>query len=123
MDFHHDRIKSSLDFEEFVRILFPKEDRYRIASAWFLKLVGEKEGADGYDVSVMCREKGISRATLQKVFVKLRALGLVERREGRYFLSNEFSSAVRRLGDAWRGINKNKKFDFDENVLKINFKK
>ena len=123
VEFHHDRVRGSLGFDDFVRVLFPKQDKYRVAAAWFLKVVGENEGIDGYEVSKLCRDKGISRATLQKVFVKLRAFGLVERRSGRYFLSNEFSGAVRRLGDAWRNINKEKKFEFNEDVLKFNFEK
>ena len=121
MDFHHDKVSSSMGLEEFVRVLYPKQDKYRVACAYFLKLVGEKGFADGYDVANLCKERGISRATLQKVFVRLRALGLMERRGGKYLLSNEFASAARRLGDAWRGINKNKKFDFNEDVLKVNF--
>ena len=120
MDFHHDKVGSGMNFEEFVRVLFPKQDKYRLACAWFLKLLSEKEGVDGYDLSVMCREKNCSRATLQKVFVKLRNLGLVSRRSGRYYLSNEFSSATRRLGEAWKSINKNKKFDFNELFLRDN---
>ncbi len=122
MDFHHDKVKSSLEFGEFVRVLYPKQDKYRVAAAWFLKHVGENEGVDGYEVSRLCSEKNISRATLQKVFVRLRALGLVDRREGKYFLSNEFSTAMRRLGDAWKGINKNKKLEFNEDFLKVNLK-
>ena len=110
-----------MELGDFVRVLYPKQDKYRIACAHFLKLVGEKEFADGYDVTKLCNEKEISRATLQKVFVRLRSLGLVEKRSGRYFLSNEFASASRRLGDAWRGINKNKKFKFNEDFLKVNF--
>ena len=121
MDFHHDKISSSMELSDFVRVLYPKQNKYRVACAHFLKLVGEKEFAEGYDITKMCSEKKISRASLQKVFVRLRALGLVEKRNGRYFLSNEFASASRRLGDAWRGINKNKKFNFDEDFLKVNF--
>lgn len=121
MDFHHDKVSSGLKFEDFVRILYPKQDKYRVVCASFLKLVGENEGVDGYEVSKLCSEKNFSRATLQKVFVRLRALGLVERRNGRYFLSNEFASASRRLGEAWRSINKNKKFVFNEDILKVNF--
>ena len=121
MHFHHDKISSSMEFGDFVRVLYPKQDKYRVACASFLKFVGEKGGADGYDISKLCSEKKVSRATLQKVFVKLRALGLVERREGKYFLSNEFGSASRRLGEAWKSINKNKKFDFNEDILKVNF--
>ena len=120
VDFHHDKVSSGMPFEEFVRILFPKQDKYRLVCAWFLKLLSEKEGADGYDLSLMCKERNCSRATLQKVFVKLRNLGLVSRREGKYYLSGEFSSAVRRLGDAWRSIKKNKKFEFNEVFLKDN---
>ncbi len=122
MDFHHEKISTGMDLEQFLRVLYPKQDKYRVAAAWFLKKISENNGIDGYELSVLCKEKNISRSTMQKVFKRLRALGLVERRAMKYYLNTEFSTAVRRLGEAWKNIVKNNKFEFDENTLIINVK-
>ena len=37
-----------------------------------------------------------------------------------YYLNNEFATATRRLGDAWKNMNKNSKFEFNEDLLKVN---
>jgi hypothetical protein len=38
----------------------------------------------------------------------------------RYYLNNEFSSALRRLSDAWRRMAEEKRFEFEESRLKVN---
>ena len=58
---------------------------------------------------------------MQKVFVRLRSLGIVDRRQMRYHLNTEFSSALRRISDAWRKITDEKKFDFDDDTIRVNF--
>ncbi len=120
MDFHHERISTGMSFEGFIRVIYPKQDKYRIAAAWFLKTIQEKKGADGYDIARLCKEKGIPKATMHKVFKRLRSLGLVERRQMKYYLNTEFSTAVRRLGEAWKTLANNKVIEFDEQKLSIN---
>ena len=111
-----------MEFEEFLRVLYPKQDKYRIAAAWLVSEASKQEnGLDGYELSRICDEKSISRATMQKVFIRLRSLGLIDRRSMKYYVNTEFSSATRRLSDAWRNISKDKKFEFNENLLKVNF--
>jgi hypothetical protein len=111
-----------MNFEDFLRILYPKQDKYRIAAGHLLNAIAKNDnGLDGYELSKLCAEKSISRATMQKVFVSLRDLGIVDRRSMKYYLNSEFSSAMRRLGDAWRNMEKNKTFGFNENTLKVNF--
>jgi predicted transcriptional regulator len=122
MEFHHQKVSTSMNLEDFLRILYPQQDKYRIAAACLLKSIAKNDnGLDGYELSKLCKEKSISRATMQKVFVSLRDLGIVDRRSMKYYLNSEFSSAARRLGDAWRNLEKNKSFDFNENTLKTNF--
>ncbi|MFH0986737.1 MAG: hypothetical protein V1911_01670 [Candidatus Micrarchaeota archaeon] len=121
MDFHHQKVGTGMKLEEMLRIVYPGQQKYRAAAAWLISEAGRRsEGLDGYELAKLCDEKSISRATMQKVFVRLRSLGLIERREMRYFLNKEFSSAVRRLGESWRNIINENKFDFDENTLKLN---
>ena len=120
MDFHHQKISSGMHFEDFLRTLYPKQDKYRVAAAHFIAIIAEQEGIDGYELSKLCNEKEISRATMQKVFKRMRALGLIERRSMKYYLNNEFATATRRLGDAWKNMNKNNKFEFNEDLLKVN---
>lgn len=121
MDFHHQKITTSMNLDDFLRVLYPKQDKYRIAAAWMLSEISKREnGLDGYELSKICSEKSISRATMQKVFIRLRSLGIVDRREMRYYLNSEFSTATRRLGESWKTIHKEKKFEFNEDLLKVN---
>jgi len=120
MNFHHERVSTGMNFEEFIRVIYPKQDKYRLAAAWLLKTIQEKEGADGYDIARVCKDKSIPKATMHKVFKHLRSLGLIERRQMRYYTNTEFSTAVRRLGEAWKKITKNKKIVFNEEKLKVN---
>ena len=121
MDFHHQKPSTGMNLEDLLRILYPKQDKYRIAAAWLLKSISDQDdGLGGYELNKLCAEKSISRATMQKTFVRLRSLGLIERRHMKYYLNNEFSSALRRIGDAWKKIIEEKKFSFDETTLKVN---
>lgn len=120
MDFHHQSVSTSMNLEEFLRVLYPRQSKYRIAAAYLLAEISKKEdGLDGYELNKLCSEKSISRATMQKVFVRLRRLGLVDRRNMRYYLNREFTTATRRLSDSWRNIMNKKKFEFDETSLKF----
>jgi hypothetical protein len=121
MDFHHENISTGMEFENLLRILYPKQDKFRIAAAHFIAEISKKEnGLDGYELNKICDERSISRSTMQKVFVRLRKLGVVDRRGMKYYLNTEFSSALRRLSDAWRRMIEEKRFEFDESRLKVN---
>ncbi len=121
MDFHHQNVSSAMKFPEFVKTLYPKEPKYRIAAAHFLKEISKKGegGLDGSELGELCKNQNISRATMQKVFVRLRRLGLVDRRTMRYYLNGEFSTALRRYGDSWKRLADTKAFDFSEEVLRV----
>ncbi|MEM0372759.1 MAG: hypothetical protein QXO69_02915 [archaeon] len=121
MDFHHQKITTSMGLDDFLRVLYPQQDKYRIAAAWLIAESGKREdGLDGYELTKICAEKHISRATMQKTFVRLRNLGIIDRRNMRYYVNSEFSGAARRLSDAWRNMVREKKFSFDESVLRVN---
>ena len=45
-----------------------------------------------------------SRGLYTKVMRTLREFGLVEKREGRFTLSREFSASLRRMADYWDGV-------------------
>ena len=121
MDFHHENISTGMEFENLLRVLYPKQDKFRLAAAYFIAEVSKKdEGLDGYELNKICDEKSISRSTMQKVFVRMRRLGIIDRRSTKYYLNTEFSSALRRLSDAWRKMMDEKKFGFDESRLKVN---
>jgi len=77
-------------------------------------------GLDGYELNKLCKERELSRATVQKVFVHLRSLGLVDRREARYFLNTEFSTALRNLSESWKRMKNDNSFDFDKEALGVN---
>jgi hypothetical protein len=120
MDFHHQSVTSAMKFQDFVKTLYPREPKYRVAAAHFIKEIAKGDGGlDGYELGQLCKNRNISRATMQKVFVRLRRLGLVDRRAMRYYLNNEFATALRRYGDSWRRLADSKAFDFSEEVLKI----
>jgi hypothetical protein len=121
MDFHHENISTGMEFENLLRVLYPKQDKFRLAAAYFIAEVSKKdEGLDGYELNKICDERSISRSTMQKVFVRMRKLGIIDRRSMKYYLNTEFSSALRRLSDAWRRMMDEKKFGFDESRLKVN---
>jgi hypothetical protein len=121
MDFHHQKVTTSMNLDDFLRVLYPQQDKYRIAAAWLISEAGKRnDGLDGYELTKICTEKRISRATMQKTFVRLRNLGIIDRRNMKYYLNSEFSSATRRLSDAWRNMSKDKRFSFDEGVLRVN---
>jgi len=121
MDFHHENISTGMEFENLLRVLYPKQDKFRLAAAYFIAEVSKKdEGLDGYELNKICDEKSISRSTMQKVFVRMRRLGIIDRRGMKYYLNTEFSSALRRLSDAWRRMLEEKKFGFEESRLKVN---
>jgi len=121
MDFHHENISTGMEFENLLRVLYPKQDKFRLAAAYFIAEVSKKgEGLDGYELNKICDERSISRSTMQKVFVRMRRLGIIDRRSTKYYLNTEFSSALRRLSDAWRKMMDEKKFGFDESRLKVN---
>ena len=121
MDFHHENISTGMEFENLLRVLYPKQDKFRLAAAYFIAEVSKKgEGLDGYELNKICDEKSISRSTMQKVFVRMRRLGIIDRRSTKYYLNTEFSSALRRMSDAWRKMMDEKKFGFDESRLKVN---
>lgn len=111
-----------MNLDDFLRVLYPQQDKYRIAAAWLISESSKRDdGLDGYELTKICSEKNISRATMQKTFVRLRDLGIIDRRNMRYYVNSEFSSATRRLSDAWRNMSKEKKFSFNESLLKTNF--
>lgn len=121
MDFHHQNISTGMEFENFLRVLYPKQDKFRLAAAHFIAEVSRKEnGLDGYELNRLCDDKNISRSTVQKVFVRMRKLGIIDRRSTKYYLNTEFSSALRRLSEAWRKLADEKKFEFEESRLKVN---
>ncbi len=121
MDFHHQNISTGMEFENLLRVLYPRQDKFRIAAAYFIAEVSRKDnGLDGYELNQICDQKSISRSTMQKVFVRMRKLGLIDRRGMKYYLNTEFSSALRRMSDAWRRMLEEKKFGFDESRLKVN---
>jgi len=121
MDFHHESISTGMEFENLLRVLYPKQDRFRLAAAYFIAEVSKKDGGlDGYELNKICDERSISRSTMQKVFVRMRRLGIIDRRSTKYYLNTEFSSALRRMSDAWRKMMDEKKFGFDESRLKVN---
>ena len=121
MDFHHENISTGMEFENLLRILYPKQDKFRLAAAYFIAETSKKEeGLDGYELNKICDDRSISRSTMQKVFVRMRRLGIIDRRNTKYYLNTEFSSALRRLSDAWRRMMDEKKFGFDESRLKVN---
>jgi len=121
MDFHHENISTGMEFENLLRVLYPKQDKFRLAAAFFIAEVSKKdEGLDGYELNKICDERSISRSTMQKVFVRMRRLGIIDRRGMKYYLNTEFSSALRRLSDAWRRMMEEKKFGFEESRLKVN---
>jgi hypothetical protein len=121
MDFHHENISTGMEFENLLRVLYPKQDKFRLAAAYFIAEVSKKDaGLDGYELNKICDERSISRSTMQKVFVRMRKLGIIDRRSMKYYLNTEFSSALRRLSDAWRRMMDEKKFGFDESRLKVN---
>lgn len=121
MDFHHQNISTGMEFESFLRVLYPKQDKFRLAAAHFIVEVSRKEnGLDGYELNRLCDDKSISRSTMQKVFVRMRKLGIIDRRSMKYYLNTEFSSALRRLSEAWRKLAEEKKFEFEESRLKVN---
>jgi len=121
MDFHHQNISTGMEFENLLRVLYPKQDKFRIAAAYFIAEISRKDnGLDGYELNQICDEKSISRSTMQKVFVRMRRLGIIDRRSMKYYLNTEFSSALRRMSDAWRKMLEEKKFGFDESRLKVN---
>lgn len=120
MDFHHEKISSSLDLEGILRVLYPQQDKYRLAGAWLISAAGKDEnGLDAHELNRICKDKGISRATMQKVFVRLRALGMIERRSARYYVNKEFATGLRRLGDAWKKLVNEKSFGFDDSKIQI----
>ena len=109
-----------MDLEGILRILYPQQVKYRLAGAWLISAAGGREnGLDAHELNSICKEKGISRATMQKVFVRLRALGMIERRNGRYYTNKEFATALRRMGDAWKKLLNDKKLDFDASKIQI----
>ena len=121
MDFHHENISTGMEFENLLRVLYPKQDKFRLAAAYFIAEVSRKDnGLDGYELNRICDEKSISRSTMQKVFVRMRRLGIIDRRSMKYYLNTEFSSALRRMSDAWRKMLEEKKFGFEESRLKVN---
>jgi len=121
MEFHHENVSTGMEFENLLRVLYPKQDKFRLAAAYFIAETSKKEeGLDGYELNKICDEKSISRSTMQKVFVRMRKLGIIDRRNTKYYLNTEFSSALRRLSDAWRRMMDEKKFGFDESRLKVN---
>jgi hypothetical protein len=121
MDFHHENISTGMEFESLLRVLYPKQDKFRLAAACFIAEVSKKdEGLDGYELNKICDERSISRSTMQKVFVRMRRLGIIDRRSTKYYLNTEFSSALRRMSDAWRKMVDEKTFGFDESRLKVN---
>lgn len=121
MDFHHQKVTTSMNLDDFLRVLYPQQDKYRIAAAWLISEASKKDdGLDGYELTKICSEKNISRATMQKTFVRLRDLGIIDRRNMKYYVNSEFSSATRRLSDAWRNMSRDKRFSFDEGVLRVN---
>lgn len=123
MHFHHQSIRGTVTFDRLLRVLYPNQTKYRLAAACFLSAIASKpseQGLDGYELNKMCKEKKLSRATMQKVFIQLRGLGLVDRREARYFLNAEFATALRNLSESWRKMKDTKEFDFDETALKVN---
>lgn len=119
MDFHHEKVSTAMDLEGVLRILYPQQDKYRIAGAWLISGAGKDEGLDAHELNALCHEKNVSRATMQKVFVRLRALGMVERRNARYHVNKEFATALRRMGDAWKKMVDERTFAFDESKVKI----
>jgi hypothetical protein len=121
MDFHHENISTGMEFENLLRVLYPKQDKFRLAAAYFIAETSKREGGlDGYELNKICDERSISRSTMQKVFVRMRRLGIIDRRGMKYYLNTEFSSALRRMSDAWRRMLEEKKFGFDESRLKVN---
>ena len=121
MDFHHQNVSTGMDLENFLRVLYPKQDKFRIAAAYFISEISKKDdGLGGYELNRICDEKSVSRSTMQKVFVRMRKLGVIDRRGAKYYLNTEFSSALRRLSDAWRKMIEEKRFSFDESRLKVN---
>ena len=120
MDFHHEKISSSLDLEGILRVLYPQQDKYRLAGAYLISEAGKNEnGLDAHKLNSLCKEKNISRATMQKVFVRMRALGMIERRSAKYHVNKEFATGLRRLGDAWKKVVNEKRFEFDDSKIKI----
>ena len=121
MDFHHENISTGMEFGNLLRVLYPKQDKFRLAAAYFIAETSKREGGlDGYELNKICDERSISRSTMQKVFVRMRRLGIIDRRGMKYYLNTEFSSALRRMSDAWRRMLEEKKFGFDESRLKVN---
>jgi len=122
MKFHHQNISTSMDSEAILRAIWPSQAQYRYAGAHLLGAIAQspEKFIDGTYLNQLCEKKQISRATMQKVFVHLRTLGLVERRQACYHLNAEFATALRRLSESWKKLKSNSKFDFDENRVKIN---
>lgn len=120
MDFHHERVSSSMDLEGMLRVLYPQQDKYRLAGAHLISGAGRDDnGLDAHELNRICKDHGISRATMQKVFVRLRALGMIERRNARYYTNKEFATALRRMGDAWKKLLNEKELDFDGSKIQI----
>jgi len=111
-----------MDAEAILRSVWPSQAQYRYAGAHLLKAIAQnpEKFIDGTTMNRLCDEKQISRATMQKVFVHLRTLGLVERRDACYHMNAEFATALRRLSESWKRIRKNNTFDFDEDKIRIN---
>lgn len=110
-----------MEFENLLRVVYPKQDKFRVAAAHFISEISRKEsGLDGYELNRLCDEKSISRSTMQKVFMRMRKLGIIDRRGMKYYLNTEFSSALRRMSDAWRKMIEEKRFGFEESRLKVN---
>ncbi|MEM4222090.1 MAG: hypothetical protein QW097_01530, partial [archaeon] len=72
MDFHHESVTTSLSFETVLRIIYPTQDKYRIATALILGEIIKKGELDGYEIAQICEQHKIPKATWHKIFVKLR---------------------------------------------------
>ena len=122
MKFHHQNISTNMDIDAILRSVWPSQAQYRFAGAHFMRAIAKsnEKFIDGTYLNKMCDNKQISRATMQKVFVHLRTLGLVERRQACYYLNAEFGTALRRLSESWKRVKSSNNFDFDEDKIRIN---
>ncbi len=89
-----------IDPRHFLQYCFRTEEQVQQARKILREIVASGEVPDSEWRRFLVSSPGL----YTKVMKALRELGLVEKREGRFMLSREFSATLRRLADYWDGV-------------------
>jgi len=130
IDFRHRRVSEIDDVTDLVEMLFPGNGNQQHAAARIL-LALKASDEPLASLSLLEREHGISRRTLQRTRAKLARLGLIEfasalnsRYGGRWGwkLSSRMSTALRQLADRiddWRRDTRPERREKDERLVEL----